>query len=268
MYNKCETYFHNNKDNMDLKELLQEVWLKEKHSEVFILLYKYWAKPASTIAQMIKQERTATYKILQVLVNKWLISENIKNWVKHFFVSNKEVLRNQILEEKRKVEKQEKLLPQIEQELNLLDEERISPIPKMRFFEAEEWIVNLFKDILIELKEKKYTSIKCISANTFESMSANNKNLDELTWNFFDELKNKNIKIEWYLWTWMMTLEQMIKSNNMVDIEKLSVWNNSLNFFIVWEIIYLIIFKQVPFWMKLESSEFADLMHFMLKKMV
>jgi hypothetical protein len=99
-------------------------------------------------------------------------------------------------------------------------------------------------------------------------MSINNKNLEELTWNFFEEIKSKNIKIEWYLWTWMMTLEQMIKSNKMIDIEKLSACNNSLNFFIVWEIIYLIIFKQVPFWMKLESTEFADLMHFMLKKMI
>jgi len=253
---------------MDLKELLQEIGLKEKHSDVFILLYKYWAKPASTIAQMIKQERTAVYKILQVLVVKWLISENIKNWVKHFFVANKSVLRDKILEEKNRVLKQEKLLPQIEQELSLLDSSRISPIPKMRFFEGEEWIINLFKDILYELEESKYSTIKCISANTFESMSVNNKNLDELSWNFFKTLKQKNITIEWYLWTWMMTLEEMIKSNNMVDIEKLSVWNNSLNFFIVWEIVYLMIFKQVPFWMKLESSEFADLMHFMLKRMV
>jgi hypothetical protein len=58
----------------------------------------------------------------------------------------------------------------------------------------------------------------------------------------------------------------MIKSYEMIDIKNLSVWNNSLNFFIVWEIIYLIIFKQVPFWIKIESSEFADLMHFMLKR--
>ena len=268
MYNKCETYFHNIIYKMDLKELLQEIGLKEKHSEVFILLYKYWAKPASTIAKMIKLERTTVYKILQVLVVKGLISENIKNWVKHFFVSNKSVLRDKILEEKRELEKQEKLLPQIEKELSLLDNSRISPIPKMRFFEAEEWIINLFKDILFELEEKKYSTIKCISANTFESMSLNNKNLDELTWNFFKQLKKDKINIEWYLATGIMTLEQMIKSNNIVDIEKLSVWNNSLNFFIVWEIVYLIIFKQIPFWMKLESSEFADLMHFMLKRMV
>jgi len=48
------------------------------------------------------------------------------------------VLRDKILEEKNRVLKQEKLLPQIEQELSLLDSSRISPIPKMRFFEGEE----------------------------------------------------------------------------------------------------------------------------------
>jgi hypothetical protein len=52
----------------------------------------------------------------------------------------------------------------------------------MRFFEAEDWIVNLFKDILYEIKDKNYSSIKCISANTFESMSFNNKNLEDLSW--------------------------------------------------------------------------------------
>lgn len=59
----------------------------------------------------------------------------------------------------------------------------------------------------------------------------------------------------------------MMKSYDPVDIRKLSVGNNSLNFFIVGEIIYFIIFKQIPFGIKIESSEFADLMHFMLKRM-
>ncbi|MDQ7022035.1 MAG: hypothetical protein Q9M97_00620 [Candidatus Gracilibacteria bacterium] len=64
------------------------------------------------------------------------------------------------------------------------------------FFEVEDGIIDLFKDILFELKEKKYSALKCISANTFESMSTNNKDLDELSGNFFEELKLNNIKIE------------------------------------------------------------------------
>ena len=265
MYNKCEVYTHNN--FMEIKKLLKEIWLAEKHAEVFILLYKYWAKPASTIAQMLWNERTNIYKTLQVLVKRWLIAENIKWWVKHFFIANKSVLRNKIEQEKENILRQEKLLPEIEKELSYLDETRVSAIPKMRFFEANDWITSLFKDIILITKEKKYKTIKYISANTFESLSINNKNLDEFAWSFFEDIKKQDIKIESYLWSGMLLLEQMIKSYNDEDIKNLSVGNNSLSLFIVWEIVYLIIFKQVPFWIKIESSEFADLLHFMLKKM-
>ena len=251
---------------MEIKSLLKELWLAEKHADVFILLYKYGSKPASTIAQMLWDERTNIYKTLQVLVKRWLIAEHIKWWVKHFFIANKSVLRNKIEQEKNKILRQEKLLPQIEKELSYLDETRISPIPKMRFFESNDWIRSLFKDIMSVTKEKKYKTIKYISANTFESLSINNKNLEEFSWTFFEDLKKQSIKIESYLWSWMLILEQMIKSYNDKDIKNLSVWNNSLSLFIIWEIVYLIIFKQIPFWIKIESSEFADLLHFMLKK--
>lgn len=252
---------------MAILDLLQEIWLSKKHAEVFILLYKYGSKPASIIAQILWEERTNIYKTLQVLVRKWLIAEHIRWNVKHFFVANKEVIRNKIEEEKKNILKQEKLLPKIEKELDNLDESRVSPIPKMRFFEWQDAMINLFKDILLIVKQKWYKTIKCITSNTFESLSINNKNLSEYTWDFFEELEKNKIKIESYLWSGILTLEQMIKSYDVLDIENLSVWNNSLNFFIVWETVYLMIFKQVPFGIKLESPEFADLMHFMLKKM-
>ncbi len=251
---------------MQITELLQNIGLSKKHAEVFILLYKYGASPASFIARMLGEERTNTYKILQALVREGFIAENIKWNMKHFFIANKEILRNKLEEQKKSIEKQEKILPQIEQKLSELDKEKISPIPKMRFFEWNEWILSLFKDILLETKEKKYSTIKCISSNTLESLSINNRNLEEYVWDFFEELEINKIKIETYLWTGVLTLEQMIKSYEMIDIKSLSVGNNSLNFFIVWEIIYLIIFKQIPFWIKIESSEFSDLMHFMLRK--
>lgn len=251
---------------MQIIELLQTIGLSKKHAEVFILLYQYGAKPASSIGKMLGEERTNTYKILQTLVKEGFVAENVKGNVKHFFIANKEVLRNKIEEQKRALEKQEKILPQIEQELTELDKEKISPLPKMRFFEWKDWILSLFKDILLEAKNRRYSLVKCISANTFESLSINNKNLDAYTWDFFEELEKNKIKIEAYLGTGILTLEQMIKSYDRVDIQHLSVGNNSLNFFIVWEIAYLILFKQIPFWIKIESSEFADLMHFMLKK--
>jgi hypothetical protein len=234
---------------------------------VFLILYKYGTSPASFIGKMLWEERTNTYKILQALVREWFIAENIKWNVKHFFVANKEVLRNKIEEKKKNIERQELILPKIEQSLAEFDKEKISPIPKMRFFEWNNGIEELFKDIIGETKKKNYSTIKCISSNTLESLSINNKKLEDYTWDFFYELEKNKIRIESYLWTWVLTLEQMIQSYEVNDIKNLSVGNNSLNFFIVWEITYLLIFKQIPSGIKLESSEFSDLMHFMLKKM-
>ena len=48
------------------------------------------------------------------------------------------MLRHRLEQEKKRVEKQEELLPLIEHELTKFDEQRISPIPKMRFFEGKE----------------------------------------------------------------------------------------------------------------------------------
>ena len=66
-----------------------------------------------------------------------LVAETTKQKVKHFYVPNKNVLRDRILHNKKEIEKQEKLLPMIENELSKRDEQRVSPIPKMRFFEGK-----------------------------------------------------------------------------------------------------------------------------------
>jgi len=55
---------------MQLNKLLTELGFSDKHTEIFLLLYQYGSKPASTIAKMIDIERTNTYKMLQSLLRK------------------------------------------------------------------------------------------------------------------------------------------------------------------------------------------------------
>jgi len=63
---------------METIELLEELGFSKKHAEVFLILYKYGARPASFVAKMIGEERTNSYKILQALVREGFIAENIK----------------------------------------------------------------------------------------------------------------------------------------------------------------------------------------------
>lgn len=60
-------------------------------------------------------------------------------------------------------------------------------------------MLGLFKDILRETRERKYSTIKCIASNTLESLSITNKNLEAYTGDFFEELGKNGIKIESYL---------------------------------------------------------------------
>jgi len=55
--------------------------------------------------------------------------------VKQFYIPDKKVLNNIIEQQKKSLHQTENLLPLIEAELQQFDEQRISPLPKMRFFE-------------------------------------------------------------------------------------------------------------------------------------
>ncbi|MCB0465512.1 MAG: hypothetical protein KDC78_07535 [Aequorivita sp.] len=139
------------------------------------------------------------------------------------------------------------MLPLIENQLNKIDTERVSPIPKMRFFEGKSGIENLFQDMLATIKERQYVLIKCFASNTLESQSHAAQQLDDYAASFLEELQKLHVHIETYLGNGILTLEQMTKTYDLDSIATLPAGNASLNLFVVGSTIYLIIFKQVPF---------------------
>jgi sugar-specific transcriptional regulator TrmB len=85
-------------------KILEDFWLTKKESKIFIFLYQYGKKPASTIARSIWDERTNTYKSLQRLVRNWFISEITKDSTKLFFISNKKVFQHKLNAEIEEIE--------------------------------------------------------------------------------------------------------------------------------------------------------------------
>jgi DNA-binding transcriptional regulator GbsR (MarR family) len=84
---------------------------------------------------MIGGERTNIYKTLQGMVANGRIAETKKQGIRQFFVAKKDVFTHQIALQKEQIQETEKLLPLLESELSKFDEERISQIPTMNFFE-------------------------------------------------------------------------------------------------------------------------------------
>ncbi len=76
--------------------ILQKLGLTQKESKIFLFLYKYGKKPASTIAKAIGDERTNTYKTLKKLVKNGLLAEIKTDNATLFFVPNRNIFQDKL----------------------------------------------------------------------------------------------------------------------------------------------------------------------------
>jgi hypothetical protein len=69
-----------------------------------------------------------------------------------------------------------------------------------------------------------------------------------------------------FLWNGISVLEEIVKSNDMWDLWELPAQNSSIQLFIFWDFVYIVIFKDIAYGIKIESEEYANIMHFLMKK--
>ncbi len=248
----------------NISSLLEEFGLTKIQADIFVFLYKYWAKTASTVAQAVWWERTNIYKTLKRLLAKWIISEITKSWVKYFFIADKHVIWNKIKEEYRELKRKREKIDILESHLQELEDESYWDRPKITFFEWTDWLGQLYKNMYREIKDNKYIQIKMFASNTLENKS--NLKFTDNWESFINKLKKENISIEAYLGNGMMLLENITKTYNIDIIKDLPAQNSAINTFIFWDFVYIIIFKQTSFGIKIENEEFAWMLHFLLEK--
>ena len=124
----------------------------------------------------------------------------------------------------------------------------------------------LFDDMQGLIQDRNYVMIKCLASNTLESQSTSPQQLSDYAGDFFEHLEKQNVHVETYLGNGILTLEQMMKTHDSSILPQLPAGNAAVNMFVVGDTLYLIIFKQVPFGLKIQSESFADMMHFLLKQ--
>ena len=202
----------------------------------------------------------------QVLVTQGIIWQSSKNGTTIFYIADKEIFRKKLEQEKTTLDEKEILLPQLEQELLALENANQSPVPKMRFFEGKSGLSSFFEDMMDQIIKQWIILVKCFASNTLESQSHSHE-LQEIAWPFLQALAKNNIHTQLYLGNWILTLEQVMKSDNPLILQKLPAGNSSVNIFLVGRMMYVIIYKQIPFWLKIESEELTDVMHFLLKSL-
>jgi hypothetical protein len=157
------------------------------------------------------------------------------------------------------------LLPALEQNLSHIDKQRISPLPAMRFFQWSNEMDLVVTDIIDEINKNDYKMIRCFSTNTLESQTWS-KQFSDYGNKLLQFLHTKKISVELYMGNWINLLEQMIKTYDASMLSDLPAWQASLMIFIIWEVVYIILFKTQPVAIKIESKELSSVIWFLLKQ--
>ena len=250
----------------DIHAILAEFWLTKNQSDIFIYLYTYGQSPASQVAKAIGWERTNVYKAIKKMAHKWIVSEITKKGIKYFFIADKKIFSRAFSEEKKQLEKKEAFLGQLEKELEELEKESYDRKPGIVFFDSVSWVEQMYQDMYYNIKESNYKAIKIFASNTLANKSG--KWVSLYSSDFFAKLKDDKISTELYLWNGIMMLENIVKSYDSDILPTLPADNSTIQAFVFGDFVYIAIFRDIPFGIKIQNPEFAQMMHFLLKKVV
>jgi len=62
-------------------------------------------------------------------------------------------------------------------------------------------------------------------------------------------------------------MEHITKTTNINNLHNLPAGNSAVNLFVVGKSVYIVIYKNVPFGIKLDSEDLAYAMHFLFEKL-
>ncbi|OGD67342.1 hypothetical protein A2442_01075 [Candidatus Campbellbacteria bacterium RIFOXYC2_FULL_35_25] len=158
---------------MKLEEALKEIGLNEKEAKIYLAVLEIGRGTVQSISQKAETKRPNTYVVLEDLRKKGLVSLiNESEKVTYTAESPKKILEAQ--QKKEKIMKEN--LPELLAIFNTQKEK-----PKVRFYESEDRLVDLYDDIFKSKKVDIFGSINSISASI----------LDKIWWSLEKVRKNK-----------------------------------------------------------------------------
>ncbi len=252
---------------MNFSDFFTKIWFTKQEGDIFLTLYKLGSVPASTVAKHTRKERTWVYKTLLEMTKKWVVNQTKKQWVTQFRIPWPHVLRRHLEEKQSQLALLSDSLEDVELELENHGKQRYPHLPKISLYDGIDWVKSLFGDIYQNVIDNHYLVIKFFASNTFESQTVVHTTLKEYYQNIFQKLKKEKVTIDTYLGNGVLIMEQVSRTTNIDNLSDLPAWNSAVNIFVVWKTIYLVIFKDIPFGIKIDSEEVANTMHFLFEKL-
>ena len=249
----------------ELTHIFTTLWYKTDDAHIRLTLYQLWAQPASRIASSLQRERTGVYKTLRQMASDGLISQTKKKNVTTFWIDTPARLFQALERHSQHIATLTAQQPDITTRLSQYDAHRYPHLPKISLYDGVDGITSLYADITHTTITNQYLVIKCFASNTFESQTSTTHTIKQYTADMFKQFKKHNISVETYLGNGILIMEQISKTTNIENLSNLPAWNSSINLFIVGKTLYLIVFKEIPFGIKIDSEEVANTLHFLFE---
>jgi len=249
-----------------LSQYFKQLGFNEKETVIYTTLRKLGTKPASTIASVCGYERVYTYKALQRFVQEWLIAETVVRSVKHFWIPSLDLLAQYVRKHEEKYRGLQEEFTYIKTSFESLQKHTTASAPRLQLFEGMSWCKLLFADITQEITKHDLITIKFFGTNTFETQLLSSETVKDFIGDFLQFLDQQHVSVQSYIADGSLIMEHLTISETIQGIENLPAGNNAINFFIVGQIFYLLIYKEKPIGLKLESPELAWAMHFLLEQ--
>ncbi len=252
---------------MKFFDYFQSLGFSQKESEIYLALYQLWVQPASIIAKYVKLERTSVYKILLSFAEKNLVAVTDRNGVKHFFIPDISVIRQYVENESSRLETMKQEYATVAMEIESHRKNAAYNMPKITLYEGEDGMRNCYENIYTSLKASGYRSCQLFASNTLHSRSGKSHAIEQYADAFFDTMKEEGFLIEAILGNGIDLMETIGRVSGVDELRSLPAANESIQIFIAGTNTYIIIFREIPFAMKISSNELAQVFRFLLEKM-
>ena len=248
-----------------IQDYLTVLGINPVEQEIFLTICELGNQPASTIARKVWIERTKAYRHLENLTKQGLISTSQQHGPKTFFVSDLSGLESLREQKQRDLSYLTHEKSWVFQAIHSLTGSDLS-LPDVRIFEGDQ-IAHLFRDMTAIVEAKKLKMIRFFASNSYEEQTRS-KTLQQPVKDFFKEMKSKKITLESYIGTGSLIMERIEKEADISILESLPSTDSSTHVFVVGTIVYIIIYKDKPIGIRLDSKHFAHVLHLLLDNVV
>ena len=229
-------------------------------------LLRIGAAPASAIARQSWYGRVYTYKVLQRMADQGVVTHTKKSGVINFMIPEVSLLWSYIQQQQQLRSQRYEGYLSVRDQMQELRQQHSASTPKIQLYEWKKQLMNLCGDMQQSIIEQSLLSIAVFGTHTFQEQIVSDQTVVDYMGQFADFMQQNKIAVTNYIAEGWLVMEQITKYPGIEKLWELPAGDNAINIFVIGKVVYVVIYKGQPVWLKIASQELAWALHFVLKQ--